>query len=94
VNYAVALADRFLLSFNRLDVGVQEVILDDIDAIAERPDLATDSAGALEPSIEWHRHIGEVEGVRFDVVTWIAINPGARALTVANAFDLTGHIDW
>jgi hypothetical protein len=73
---------------------VQEVILDDIERIAERPDLAADASDALEPAIEWHRHLGEIDGVRFDVVTWIAINPSARMITVADLFDLLGDAGW
>jgi hypothetical protein len=94
VNYAVALAEPFRVSFSRLPFDAQEVVLDDIDGIAKRPDLASDASDALEPTVEWHRHVGEIEGARFDIVTWIAINPMTHVVTAAYLFDLLGDVQW
>lgn len=86
MKYAIELTETFLAAFRALDVVVQAVILDDVEGIAERLD-APDAS--LRPTVEWHHHVGAVDGRRFDVVTWIAVDRRRQQIVGAMLFDLS-----
>lgn len=77
MSYALVLTDQFLASFSQLDVRVQEVILDDLERLAEE---AGRSADRTRRRTEAHWHRGSVEGARFDLVTALAFDAGTRTI--------------
>ena len=88
VSYAIVLTKPFLQSVARLALLVQETIFDDLDTLIDRADEA-DSFKSIttHAHIEWHQHRGEIEGVRFDVVIWIAVDPAAQTLKMLDLWD-------
>lgn len=66
MSYALVLVDDFSDAFARLQPAVQEVILDDLEVIADRAAEASASSPRLpEPSLQVHRHEGFIEGEAF-----------------------------
>jgi hypothetical protein len=81
VSYAIELTASFLASFEQLDPVVQEIVLDHLDALAERADEGL--FGGPNSVIGWHRHLGTVDDVPFELVTFLRIDHGRRKLIAA-----------
>ncbi len=94
MSYAIVLGDQFRPSLSRLNAEVQETILDDLDAMAQHADeFEAASNGTVDVRMEWHRHRGTIEGITFDVVTWIGVDAANQTLRAMLLWDLLHDTD-